>query len=225
MTPIPQFSHTVVKSYFYLKPWSAWLHSIPTAARTSCSYPSTHLPPSRGRADPVGARLRRRGRGAGGAALLTGAGGQRRGAPARAAWAEERRGSLARVREASGKARRHGRWSSAGGRRRGAPARTAERRGRLVAGLAGPGGGAAREAAGGRAGTEAESGVGRRWGWDGVRESAPDARPKTARDRASEQNFGPECSIQYSKNTVVYYWFCLNHGIQNSVFQRATKHL
>ena len=137
----------------------------------------------------------------------------------------ERRGSLARVREASGKARRHGHWSSAGGRRRGAPARMAERRGKLVAGLAGPGGGAAWEAAGGRAGTEAESGVGRRWGWDGVRESAPDARPKTARDRASEQNFGPECSIQYSKNTVVYYWFCLNHGIQNSVFQRATKHL
>ena len=182
MTPIPQFSHTVVKSYFYLKPWSAWLHSIPTAAPDLLFLPiyaSSSLPwasrPS-GRAAPAAWAGRRRsgvahrrggpaarragadGVGGGAAGLVgTGAGGQRQGAPASRAAPTPM------------------------------PARMAERRGKLVAGLAGPGGGAVREAAGGRAGTEAEIGVGRRWGWDGVRESAPDARPKTARDRASER--------------------------------------
>ena len=119
MTLILQFSHTVVKSYFYLKPWSA------QQPRTSRSYPSTHLPPSRGRADPVGARLRRRGRGAGGAAGLVGAGagGQRQGAPA---WALEQRGRPAAgrtgadggaARKAGSGARWSGRRSCVGGRR------------------------------------------------------------------------------------------------------------
>ena len=134
MTPIPQFSHTVVKSYFYLKPWSAWLHSIPTAAPDLLFLPiyaSSSLPwasrPS-GRAAPAAWAGRRR----------SGVAHRRGGPAARRAGADGVGGGAAGLV-----------GTGAGGQRQGAPAWALEQRGRPAAGRAGADGGAARKAGSG----------------------------------------------------------------------------